>query len=126
MSEENKFFLESSLEGERRPWGHYVNLYDGGDCKVKRIVVNPGESPSYQMHHKRSEVWTIIAGSGKVKLNDNIRDISPGDTILVPVGDKHTIINNSDNPLIFIEVQVGTYFGEDDIVRFEDKYGRAT
>ena len=124
MSDENTIVIEKTLFGEKRPWGTYVNLYDGEDCKVKRIIVNAGESPSYQMHHKRSEIWSVISGTGVVRLEDETTEVQPGDIVQVPALAKHTIINNSDEPLVFIEIQLGSYFGEDDIVRFEDKYGR--
>ena len=126
MSDENTIVIEKTLFGEKRPWGTYLNLYDGEDCKVKRIVVNPGENPSYQMHHKRSEIWSVISGTGIVRLEDEMREVQPGDIIQVPALAKHTIINTSDEPLVFIKIQIGSYFGEDDIVRFEDKYGRAS
>jgi|TARA_B100000700_G_scaffold320694_1_gene418454 mannose-6-phosphate isomerase-like protein (cupin superfamily) len=109
---------------EERPWGTFENLLDCDYCKVKRIVIKPGGAPSYQYHHKRNEVWTVVQGSGQVILNDEVIEVTVGSTILVPVGDKHRPINNSSNDMIFIEVQWGEYFGEDDIVRLEDNYGR--
>ena len=113
-------------EFERRPWGTYEVLYDGADCKVKKIVVDPQQRPSYQYHHKRSESWTIVSGEGECTIEDAPLAVKCGDTIRVPVGVKHTIKNVSESvPLVFIEVQTGAYFGEDDIVRLEDKYGRA-
>tara|TARA_Y100000310_G_C20533520_1_gene739697 strand:- start:497 stop:838 length:342 start_codon:yes stop_codon:yes gene_type:complete len=113
------------MEKEERPWGVYEVLHDGTDCKVKKIIVNPGENPSYQLHHKRSETWIVISGIGVAKINGDLLDIKANSVITVPSFAKHTIINTSnDTPLIFIEVQTGTYFGEDDIVRLEDKYGR--
>ena len=125
MSKENKIEKKQILFGEYRPWGEYLNLYDGDKCKVKKIVVKPGENPSYQVHQKRSEVWVVISGSGKVRLEDKLKDIKPADVIQIPAGAKHTIINDSkEEELVFIEVQTGTYFGEDDIIRLEDKYGR--
>ena len=113
------------MEKESRPWGTYEVLLDDEDCKVKKIVVKPGQNPSYQMHYKRSEKWIIISGQGMLRLNDTVRKVSAGDTIDVPVKAKHTIINDKDEDLVFIEVQLGEYFGEDDIVRLEDKYGRS-
>ena len=92
---------------EHRPWGTYTVLLDATDCKVKSITIKPGESPSYQYHFKRREHWIIVQGSGTLILNDVHRDVNTG------IGD-----------LKFIEVQTGEYFGEDDIVRLEDKYGR--
>ena len=113
------------MEKENRPWGTYEVLLDDEDCKVKKIVVKPGQNPSYQMHYKRSEKWIIVSGQGKLRLDDTVKEVKPGDTIDVPVEAKHTIINDTDEDLVFIEVQLGEYFGEDDIVRLEDKYGRS-
>lgn len=109
---------------EIRPWGEFENLLDNKLCKVKQIIVKPGESPSYQYHFKRSEVWTIIQGNGELKLDDNIIKVKIGDTINIPILSKHQIKNTGNEDLIFIEVQLGEYFGEDDIVRIEDNYDR--
>jgi len=110
----------------KRPWGTYQVLLDGLKCKVKKIVVYPNENPSYQYHHKRAENWIIIEGVGKVRLDDKEFIVKSGDSVVVPLAKKHTIKNISkDNELlVFIEVQTGEYFGEDDIVRLEDNYGR--
>ena len=114
------------MEFEERPWGNYLVLYDGEDAKVKKIIVKPGQSPSYQYHHKRAECWVITEGSGQVKIDGNISSVSAGNIVAVPALSKHTIINTHETEdLAFIEIQTGTYFGEDDIVRLEDKYGRA-
>ena len=111
---------------ETRPWGEFENLLDAEYCKVKRITVNPGQSPSYQYHHKRAEIWTIVQGTAAVTLDDEDYECESGDVVQVGLGVKHRIKNPSDTEeLIFIEVQTGTYFGEDDIVRLEDNYGRA-
>lgn len=109
---------------EQRPWGTYTVLLDTTDCKVKTITIKPGESPSYQYHFKRSEHWIIIQGSGTLILNDTERIVNTGDCIFIKKLDKHKIINSGQIDLKFIEVQTGEYFGEDDIVRLEDKYGR--
>lgn len=109
---------------ETRPWGEFENLLDNNLCKVKQIIIKPGQSPSYQYHFKRSEVWILIQGEGELKLNDEIRFVKKWDIIQVPVGSKHQIKNTNSQDLIFIEVQLGDYFGEDDIVRLEDNYGR--
>ena len=110
---------------EYRPWGYYEILHDGPNCKVKRILVNPGNRLSYQYHHKRSEVWTIVDGIATMTLDDNISHHIYGETILIPQGTKHRVENKGQDDLIFIEVQHGSYFGEDDIVRIEDDYNRA-
>ena len=109
---------------EKRPWGEFENLLDVDYCKVKKIVINPGQAPSYQFHYKRSEVYVIVQGKASIKLDDVIREYNVGDTIIIPVLTKHRVENIGDNDLIFIEVQHGEYFGEDDIVRIEDSYGR--
>ena len=107
-----------------RPWGTYEVLLDDENCKVKKIVINPGEKPSYQYHHKRVEDWKIISGKGTVCLDDSEFEVSAGDIVSVPLLSKHTIRNIGKESLVFIEIQTGEYFGEDDIVRLEDKYGR--
>jgi mannose-6-phosphate isomerase-like protein (cupin superfamily) len=109
---------------EERPWGSFENLLEAEDCKVKQIVINPGESPSYQYHHKRSEVYVVIRGLGELKLDDEIIAVSPNQILEIPLKSKHQIKNIGKEDLVFIEVQLGEYFGEDDIVRVEDKYGR--
>ena len=108
-----------------RPWGRYYVLYDGDDCKVKKIVIKPHQQISYQYHYKRNERWCITEGTGKVILDDEVIPVFPESSVHIPAMVKHTIVNTSDSKdLVFIEVQTGTYFGEDDIVRLEDKYGR--
>ena len=110
---------------ETRPWGTFENLLDTNYCKVKKIVIKPGQAPSYQYHFKRSEVWIIVQGKGELKLDDVLYPVNIGDTLNIPLKAKHQIQNTGDEDLIFIEVQMGEYFGEDDIIRLEDKYGRS-
>jgi len=112
------------LEVDHRPWGYYEVLLDSTYCKVKRITVNPGHRLSYQRHTKRKEYWTIVLGQGTVLLNDELHTLNPGDTITIPREAWHRIGNRGEVPLVFIEVQRGDYFGEDDIIRSEDDYGR--
>ena len=109
---------------ETRPWGTFENLVDKEYCKVKEIIIKPGQAPSYQYHHKRNETWIIVQGSGKLTLDYVDTNVTAGDTIQVPIGTKHRIRNVVDEDLIFIEVQWGEYFGEDDIVRLSDDYNR--
>lgn len=109
---------------EERPWGKFEILVDSDYCKVKRITVNPGGRLSYQYHYKRSEAWTIVAGIATITLDDEINWYGYGKTIKIPQGMKHRVENKEQEPLIFIEVQHGSYFGEDDIVRIEDDYNR--
>jgi len=110
---------------EKRPWGTYENILEEEYCKVKKIVIEPEQSPSYQYHFRRSEIWCIVKGVGEVTLDDKTRNVTAGDVIKVPIECKHRIKNIGTDKLIFIEIQNGDYFGEDDIVRLEDMYGRA-
>ena len=107
-----------------RPWGRYEVLYDGEHCKVKRIIVKPGKKLSYQYHFGRDELWKVITGEGVVTINGSEIAISEGSTINIERLSKHRVENNGSDNLVFIEIQTGSYFGEDDIVRLEDDYGR--
>jgi mannose-6-phosphate isomerase len=111
-------------EHDERPWGHFTVLDDQPGHKVKRIVVAPGKRLSYQRHSQRSEHWFIVAGRGRVTLDGSSRDLVAGEAVDVPVGVAHRIENAGAEDLVFIEVQHGSYFGEDDIVRLDDDYGR--
>jgi len=110
---------------EDRPWGSFTVLDDDATHKVKRIVVLPGKRLSYQRHARRSEHWFIVRGSAVVTLDGVDRVVGPGDAVDVPVGTAHRIENPGPAEVVFVEVQHGEYFGEDDIVRLEDDYGRA-
>ncbi|WP_406600947.1 phosphomannose isomerase type II C-terminal cupin domain [Mangrovimonas aestuarii] len=112
------------MEKEERPWGRYFVLHDEPNYKLKRIEVEPGQRLSYQYHYKRSEAWTIVQGEATITLDGEMVNYKPGETILIPVGTKHRIENQTDELVVFVEVQTGTYFGEDDIVRLEDDYNR--
>jgi mannose-6-phosphate isomerase len=109
---------------EKRPWGYYSVLLDSPTHKVKEIVVHPGHRLSYQYHQKRSEHWYIVSGIASIVIDDVEYIKRPGDSIDIMCGQKHRIGNTGDVPIIFIEVQTGTYFGEDDIIRIEDDYSR--
>jgi len=112
-------------EHEVRPWGSYTVLDDeAGDHKVKRIVVSPGRRLSYQRHARRAEHWFVVSGSATVTLEGAQIALGPGQSIDIPMGAAHRIANPGVEPLVFIEVQHGEYFGEDDIVRLEDDFGR--
>ena len=111
--------------GEVRPWGAFVILDDGPVGKVKRITVDPGQQLSYQLHHRRKEHWFVVAGRAVVTLDGDEHEVLPGQAIDIPLGTAHRVRNPDDGPLVFVEVQQGDYFGEDDIVRLEDDYGRA-
>ncbi|PLX28986.1 mannose-6-phosphate isomerase [Candidatus Parcubacteria bacterium] len=112
------------MEKENRPWGWYKVLLDTPTHKVKEILVKPGNRLSYQLHYKRSEHWYIVSGEAIVTLDDKDITLKKGEYIDIPVEHKHRIANMGDEDVIFVEVQTGEYFGEDDIVRFEDDYGR--
>ena len=109
---------------EYRPWGMFENLLDSKICKVKRLTVNPGHHLSLQYHHKRSEHWVVVQGRATVKLEDDTLYLEPGQSIDIPLGAQHALGNDSDEDVIVIEVQMGSYFGEDDIVRLSDPYNR--
>jgi mannose-6-phosphate isomerase len=114
-----------TLERVERPWGDYTVLDEAPDFKVKRITVVAGKRLSYQRHTRRSEHWLVVHGTGRVTLDGEEFDVLPGTAVDVPVGVAHRIANTgTTQPLTFIEVQRGDYFGEDDIVRLEDDYGR--
>jgi mannose-1-phosphate guanylyltransferase/mannose-6-phosphate isomerase len=109
-----------------RPWGYYDSI-DGGDrFQVKRIVVKPGASLSLQMHHHRAEHWVVVRGTAKVTVGDRTIILSENQSTYIPIGERHRLENPGKLDLEIIEVQSGAYLGEDDIVRFEDVYGRRT
>ena len=108
----------------RRPWGSYTVLEDADDCKVKRITVKPGQVLSLQLHHRRSEHWTVVQGTAKVRVGDEEYLLERNQSCYIPVETLHRLENPTDTDIHLIEVQCGDYFGEDDIVRLEDKYGR--
>ena len=111
-------------EGNIRPWGYYEILAEDEKFKVKKITVNPWGRLSLQSHKLRSEVWTIIEGEGVVTINDHVATYKAHDVIKIAVTDIHRIHNQTDMPLVFVEVQHGLYFGEDDIIWYEDDYNR--
>ncbi len=116
--------LAKTHDFEERPWGRFEILLDTDYFKSKRILVHPGERLSYQSHAKRAEHWIVVKGQAEVTLNDQVHRLKPGEHIYIPLGAKHRMANPGQTPMEFIEVQTGTYFGEDDIVRYEDNYGR--
>ena len=113
-------------EHDTRPWGSYTVLDDSDTHKVKRIEVLPGKRLSYQRHAHRAEHWFVVAGNGIVTLDGSRHVVGAGSTVDVPVGAAHRIENSGASVLVFIEVQHGESFGEDDIVRLEDDFGRAS
>jgi mannose-6-phosphate isomerase len=111
-------------EYDERPWGNYTVLDSGEGFKVKRIEVLPGKRLSYQSHQRRSEHWHVVAGTANVTLDGEEITVAAGAAIDIPVTAKHRVENPADEKLIFIEIQTGDYFGEDDIERFDDDFGR--
>jgi mannose-6-phosphate isomerase len=108
-----------------RPWGHYENLAEGVDHKLKRITVDPGKRLSYQKHTRRAEHWVVLRGEGVVILDGVAIFLKPGESVDIPQGACHRIENRGIEPLLFAEAQRGDYFGEDDIIRLDDDFGRA-
>jgi mannose-6-phosphate isomerase len=120
------FLVYSAPMHEQRPWGNFTVLDEGENYKVKRIEVFTGKRLSYQKHSRRSEHWMIVAGTAKVTLDGHETVIATGGTIDVPVGAAHRIENVGGALLVFIEIQRGSYLGEDDIQRLQDDFGRLT
>jgi len=108
-----------------RPWGTYTVIEEGPDYKIKRIVVNPGGKLSLQMHHHRNEHWVVITGKAEIVNGEKVLHLNANESTYIPKETQHRLTNLGDTPLVIIEAQVGDYLGEDDIVRFEDQYGRA-
>ncbi len=109
---------------DHRPWGWYESLLVGGRFQVKRITVLPGASLSLQSHFHRSEHWIIVEGTAKVTVDEEVQLLTENQSVYIPVGSVHRIENPGRIPMVFIEVQTGPYVGEDDIVRYEDRYAR--
>ena len=129
-----KTIVQTLSEGKReehqlhrkvhRPWGWYDSIDEGPNFKVKRIMVKPGASLSLQKHHHRAEHWIVVKGEGEVTCDDRVTTLGPNESTFIPLGSVHRLANRGQDPLEIIEVQSGAYLGEDDIVRFEDTYGR--
>ncbi len=107
-----------------RPWGNYTKINEGDRWKVKKIFVKPGEKLSLQLHHHRAEHWIVVNGTAAVEVDDEKLILYENQSTYIPLGSKHRLSNPGKSPLILIEVQSGSYLGEDDIKRFEDSYGR--
>lgn len=117
--------LDRGQREDLRPWGYYKVLSDLPDHKVKRIVIYPGKRLSLQRHRQRSEHWVIVSGQALVTLDSGVVSLGPGQSVDIPLGAIHRIHNPCSEPLVFVEVQMGEYFGEDDIERLEDDFQRA-
>jgi len=107
-----------------RPWGNYTSALEGDSWQVKRLEIKPKESISLQLHQFRSEHWIIVDGTAEVEIENSKLVLKKNESIYVPKGSKHRLSNPENKLLIIIEVQSGDYLGDDDILRFEDKYGR--
>ncbi len=113
-----------TLPRDYRPWGWYESIALGQRFQVKRIVVNPGGTLSLQSHNHRSEHWIVVEGAAKVTIEDDVKIVTENQSVYIPLGAKHRMENPGKLPLTLIEVQTGSYFGEDDIIRYEDIYAR--
>ena len=107
-----------------RPWGYYISIGEGPTWQIKKLIVNPKSSLSLQMHRHRSEHWIVVEGFADIEIDAKKMRLKENESIYVPKGSKHRLSNSTEKPFTIIEVQSGSYLGEDDIVRFEDKYGR--
>lgn len=117
--------IDNSPRFDQRPWGTFTVLDEGEGFKVKRIEVYPGKRLSYQKHSQRAEHWVVVKGTAKVTLDDRDILVEAGEAIDIRIGSAHRVENPGEQTLIFIEVQRGSYLGEDDIVRLQDDFGRA-
>ena len=123
LKKQNRY--ESSLHREVfRPWGSYDSIDNGDRFQVKRLSVKPGQSMSLQLHHHRAEHWIVVSGTARITRGEEVFLLEENQSTYIPLGTRHRIENPGKIPLHIIEVQSGTYLGEDDIVRFEDRYGR--
>lgn len=124
LKQENRTEFDTHLE-VYRPWGSYETLALSDRFQVKRIVVNPGAENSLQLHYHRAEHWIVVSGTAEITIGDETKLLKENESVYVPLGEKHRIRNPGTIPLVLIEVQSGSYVGEDDIVRLQDNYGRA-
>lgn len=114
-----------TLPRDYRPWGWYESLVIGSRFHVKRIVVHPGAALSLQSHHHRSEHWIVVEGTARVTVDDSVKLVTENQSVYIPLGAVHRMENPGKVPLALIEVQTGSYLGEDDIIRYEDVYARS-
>jgi len=113
-----------SFPKDHRPWGWFESLIVGERFQVKRIVVHPGAALSLQSHHHRSEHWIVVQGTAKVTVDEDVKLVSENQSVYIPLGAVHRMENPGKLPMVLIEVQTGSYLGEDDIIRYEDVYAR--
>ena len=116
--------MSTSKSGRvEKPWGYYEDYFRGEEVVFKKIVVQPGESISYQLHHNREEFWYVVSGNGKMRLNASVWTVKPGSYFHIKTNESHQLINSGDEDIVAYEMQFGKC-SEEDIVRMEDKYGR--
>jgi mannose-1-phosphate guanylyltransferase/mannose-6-phosphate isomerase len=113
-----------TLPRDYRPWGWYESLVVGGRFQVKRIHVHPGAALSLQSHHHRSEHWIVVEGTARVTVDEEVKLVGENQSVYIPLGAVHRMENPGKVPMVLIEVQTGSYLGEDDIIRYEDVYSR--
>ena len=113
-----------TIERTERPWGWYETISEVPGNKIKRIGVHPGQQLSLQKHHQRAEHWVVTTGTARVTLDDRQFDLQPGEYCDIAIGQVHRLANLTNGPVEIVEVQFGSYLGEDDIVRMQDDYGR--
>ncbi|MBO6944602.1 mannose-1-phosphate guanylyltransferase/mannose-6-phosphate isomerase [Altererythrobacter sp.] len=118
-------FQAEQASHDQRPWGWFESLAVGNRFQVKRIMVKPGGSLSLQSHEKRAEHWIVVGGTAKVTIGEEVKEVSENQSVFIPLGEKHRLENPYDEPVTLIEVQTGSYLGEDDIIRYDDVYGRS-
>ena len=123
LKEEGRVEFETHRKVDR-PWGSYEILDTGEGYQVKRLIINPSSSLSLQLHFKRSEHWVVVRGVAKITKDEESFELNKNESTFVPQGVTHRIENMTDSPVEMIEIQVGVYLGEDDIVRIQDKYNR--
>jgi mannose-1-phosphate guanylyltransferase/mannose-6-phosphate isomerase len=117
---------EASAHGEeQRPWGSFKVLHEAPGFKVKEIVVTPGGRLSLQSHRHRAEHWVVVAGTARITVDDEVLVLGPNQSVHIPLGARHRMENPGQEPMHLIEVQCGGYLGEDDIIRYDDVYGRS-
>ena len=109
---------------DHRPWGWFESLVIGNRFQVKRIVVHPGAALSLQSHHHRAEHWIVVEGTAKVTVGEEVKLLSENQSVYIPLGAVHRMENPGKVPMVLIEVQTGSYLGEDDIIRYDDVYAR--
>ncbi len=124
LMKEKGFYEGQNHSKIYRPWGSFLSIEKGDTWQIKKIEVNPGASLSLQMHFHRSEHWVIVEGTAKIEIDDAEQIISTNESVYIPLGVKHRLSNPTKLPLTLIEIQSGSYLGEDDIIRFEDRYNR--